>query len=68
MSELLEAATVAEEVAAAGETVGAVDLLTVSQQLDMVSGLLVAAVLGLGIIAGVILGAGVARVLGELWK
>lgn len=33
---LLEAATVAEEVAAAGEIAGTVDLSTISQQLDQV--------------------------------
>lgn len=68
MNEFLEAATVVEEVAAAGETAGAVDLLTVSQQLDVITGLLVAAVVGLGIVAGVILGAKLAQVVRELWK
>ena len=64
----LEAVTAAEEVAAAGETAGAVDLLTVSQQLDMITGLLVAVVVGLGLVAGIILGTKLAQVVRELWK
>lgn len=68
MNGFLEAAAVAEEVAAAGEAVGSVDLTTVSQQLDMITGLLVAVVVGIGLILGVILGSKLAQVVRELWK
>lgn len=68
MEQLLEAATVAEEVAAMGETAGAVDLLTVSQQLDVITGLLFVVVIGLGLVAGIILGTKLAQVVRELLK
>lgn len=68
MNGFLEAAAVAEEVAAAGETAGSVDLTAVSQQLDMIAGLLVVVVLGLGLVAGIILGSKLAQIVRELWK
>ena len=68
MINLLEAAAVAEEVAAAGETAGSVDLTTVSQQLDVltvsVHAQLSAQLVALGLILGVV----VALVVGRLWK
>lgn len=69
MNELLEAVTAAEEVAGAGETVGfAVDLTTVSQQLDQVIGWQ-AAQFGLqSVLLGVILGAVIALVIGRMWR
>ncbi len=69
MPELLtEAATVAEEVAAAGETAGSVDLATVSQQLDKITALETAQVAAQCVLIGLVLGAVVALIVGRLWK
>ncbi len=70
MPELLsEAAAVAEEVAAAGEIAGsAVDLTTISQQLDQIMTWQMALVFSLAVIAGIIIGVAVARVIGRTWR
>ncbi len=70
MPELLtEAAAVAEEVSAAGEIAGsAVDLTTISQQLDQILTWQMALFFALAVIAGIIIGAAVARVIGRIWK
>ncbi len=69
MPDLLEAATVAEEVAAAGEIAGsAVDLTTISQQLDQILTWQIALVFSLAVIAGIIIGVAVARVIGRTWR
>lgn len=68
MEQLLEAATVAEEVAAAGETVGSVDLATVSQQLGHILSLEAVLILALGLVAGAIIGAAISPVIRRLWE
>ncbi len=68
MPDLLEAAAVAEEVAAAGEIAGSVDLTTVSQQLDQIMTWQMALVFSLAVIAGIIIGVAVAQVIGRTWK
>ncbi len=69
MPELLsEAAAVAEEVAAAGEIAGSVDLTTISQQLDQIMTWQMALVFSLAIIAGIIIGVAVAQVIGRTWR
>ncbi len=66
---ILEAATVAEEVAATGETAVPADLLaTVSQQFDQIVLLQLVQVLCLGLIVGAIVGVAVAKVIGRLWR
>lgn len=66
--DLFEAVAVAEEVAAAGEIAGTVDLSTISQQLDQILLMQHIIVLALGVVAGVILGVILAQVVRELWK
>lgn len=68
MNELLEAATVVEEDAAAGETAGAVDLLTVSQQLDQIIAWQSGQFLALWVLVGCVIGAAVAKTLWGFWK
>ncbi len=68
MPDLLEAATVAEEVAAAGEIAGSVDLTTISQQLDQIMTCQMALVFSLAVIAGIIIGVAVAQVIGRTWR
>ncbi len=68
MEQLLEVVTAVDEISVAGEPAEVVDLLEVSQQLDMISGLLVAVLVGLGLVAGIILGAKLAQVVRELWR
>ncbi len=69
MPELLsEAAAVAEEVAAAGEIAGSVDLTAISQQLDQILTWQMALVFSLAVIAGIIIGVAVAQVIGRTWK
>ncbi len=69
MPDLLEAAAVAEEVAAAGEIAGStVDLTTISQQLDQIITGQMAVVFSLAVIAGIIIGVAVARVIGRTWR
>lgn len=69
MPELLEAAAELEEVASPGEAVvSAVDLTTVSQQLDQMMNLQVIGILALGIILGAIMGLAVFREVRRLWE
>lgn len=68
VSTLSEVATVAEEVTAMGETVGAVDLLTVSQQLDRLEDLLGAIQFGQMVHVGVLLGVGIILVLAVMFR
>ncbi len=68
VSEVLEAVTVADEVAAPGETVGSVDLTTVSQQLDTLTALEYTQVGVQIFIMGLILGAVVARIIRRMWE
>lgn len=68
MSEFLEAVTVAEGVAAVGETAVPVDLTTVSQQLDQIMAWQVAQLCIASILVGVVLGVAVALVIRRLWK
>lgn len=66
--DLLEAVTVLEEVASPGEGVGSVDLTTLSQQLDQVITWQMAQVFVLALIAGIIIGVAVAKVIGRIWR
>ncbi len=68
MPDLLEAAAGVEEVAAPGETVGSVDLTTISQQLDQIMTWQMALAFVLAVIAGIIIGVAVARVIGRTWR
>lgn len=68
MNEILEAAAVAEEVAAPGETVASVDLTTVSQQLDLLTAVEHTQLSAQFVLLGLILGAVVAVIIGRLWK
>lgn len=68
VSTFSEVATVAEEVATTGETVGAVDLLTVSQQLDRLEELLEAIHFGQMVFVGVLLGVGIILVLAVMFR
>ncbi len=70
MPELLsEAAAVAEEVASAGEIAGsAVDLTTISRQLDQILTWQMALVFSLAVIAGIIVGVAVAKRVGRIWQ
>lgn len=68
MNELLEAVTVAEEVAAAGGAVVSADLSTVSQQLDQVLAWQAAQFSALCVLLGVILGVVIALVVGRMWR
>ncbi len=69
MPELLtEAAAVAEEVAAAGEIAGSVDLTTISQQLGQILTWQMAQFCGICVLVGVILGVAFAKVVGKTWK
>lgn len=65
---LLEAAAMAEEVAAAGEIVESVDLATVSQQLDQIMTWQAAQFCGICVLIGVILGVVLARTVARVWK
>ncbi len=69
MPELLtEAAAVMEEVAAAGEIAGsAVDLTTISQQLDQIMTWQMVQFCGICVLVGTILGVAFAKVVGKLW-
>ncbi len=68
MPELLsEAAAVAEEVAAAGEIAGSVDLTAISQQLDQILTWQMVQFCGICVLVGVILGVAFAKVVGKLW-
>lgn len=60
-----EVATVAEEVAATGETAGAVDLLTVSQQLDQIIAWQSGQFLALWVLVGCVIGAAVGKAIGR---
>lgn len=69
MPELLDAVTVLEEVSSGtGETVGSVDLTTVSQQLDQVITWQAAQLFCMAIIAGILVGIAVAKIIGRLWQ
>ncbi len=68
VSEVLEAATVLEEVAGAGEAGEFVDLSVVSQQLDQIMAWQVAQLCVASILVGVVLGVAVALVIRRLWK
>ncbi len=68
MPDLLEAAAGVEEVAAPGETVGSVDLTTISQQLDQVIVWQAANFGTQWILIGCLIGAVVALVIGGIWK
>ncbi len=69
MPELLsEAAAALEEVAAAGEIAGSVDLTTISQQLDQIMTWQMAQFCGICVLVGVILGVAFAKVVGKTWK
>lgn len=68
MLELLEAVSVAEEVAVTGETSSTVDLTMVSQQLDHIILLQYVQVVCLGLIVGAFVGTAVAKVIGRLWR
>ncbi len=68
VSENLEAALVAEEVAAPGETAVPVDLSAVSLQLDNITALETAQVAAQCVLIGLVLGAVVALIVGRLWK
>ncbi len=68
MNENLEAVAGVEEVAAPGETVGSVDLTTVSQQLDVLTASVHAQLSVQLVVLGLILGVAVAQVIGRLWK
>lgn len=68
MDELLTAATGAEEVAVLGETVGSVDLTTVSQQLETMTAWQAAEVGSQWVLIGCLIGAIVALVIGRMWR
>ncbi len=68
MTENLEAALVAEEVAAPGEAAVPVDLSAVSLQLDNITALETAQVATQCVLIGLVLGAVVALIVGRLWK
>lgn len=70
MSDLHEAALLAEEVSSAqeGETVGSVDLTTVSQQLDQVILLQQQQLSLIAVLIGVILGITVGKWIARLWS
>lgn len=68
VSTFSEVATVAEEVATTGETVGAVDLLTVSQQLDQVITWQMAQLCTMWVFIGVVIGVAVALVIGRFFR
>ncbi len=68
VSEISEAVAGVEEVAASGETVGSVDLATVSQQLDTLTVSVHAQLSVQLVMLGLILGVAVAQVIGRLWK
>lgn len=63
-----ELQTVLEEVAGAGETVGFVDLATVSQQLDQVILLQQQQLSLIAVLIGVILGITVGKWIARLWS
>ena len=65
---LLEAAAVAEEVAAMGEIAGSVDLTTISQQLDQVILWQAAQFATLWVLIGVVIGVAVALVIRRFWR
>lgn len=64
----LEAAAMAEEVAATGEIAGSVDLTAVSQQLDQVIIWQAAQFTTLWVLIGAVIGLAVAMVLGRFWR
>lgn len=66
--EILEAATVMEEVAITGETVESVDLATVSQQLDHIAALLSSLDVGQMVLTGVLLGACISLLLAVMFR
>ncbi len=68
MPEILDAVTVAEEVAVSGESAEFVDLSVVSQQLDQIMAWQVAQLCVVAILVGVVLGTVVALVIRRLWK
>ncbi len=68
MNESLEAVAGVEEVAAPGETVGSVDLTTVSQQLDTIIALQKTQSCNQWALMGLILGIVIALIIGRLWK
>lgn len=65
---LLEAAAAAEEVAAAGEAVGSVDLTTVSQQLDQVITWQMAQFGTQWVLIGCVIGVVVALLFRRFWR
>ncbi len=68
MPEILEAVSLAEEVAVPGEAAEFVDLSVVSQQLDQIMAWQVAQLCIASILVGVVLGVAVALVIRRLWK
>lgn len=68
VSEVLEAVTVAEEVAAPGEIVGGADLTTISQQLDVLTAVEHSHLSAQLVLMGLLVGAVVALIIGRLWK
>lgn len=68
MDPILEAATVAEEVAATGEIVESVDLTTVSQQLDQIIAWQSGQFLALWVLVGCVIGAFLGKALAGVFR
>lgn len=68
VNEILEAVTVAEEVAAAGEVTVSVDLSVVSQQLDRLEILLTSIDFGQMVLVGVLLGVAISLLLAVMFR